>query len=102
MLNQRQQALTVKAFNVGASAYSLNEMSAMLQHRTLAIHPDLVVMAIIPRNFNLAQTPTIDESGYWVDQSLYHFSPPGSMARRVLRGIHLTYVLRDVGCCRIN
>ena len=73
MLNQRQQALTVKACNVGASAYSLNEMSPMLQHRTLAIQPVLVVTAIITRNFNLVQTSTVDESGYWVDSKPVSF-----------------------------
>lgn len=96
-LNQRQQAVTVKVFNFGASAYSVKEMAATLQYRTLAIQPDLVVMAIIPSDFNLARTPTIDESGYLIDQKLSHFSPTGSMVRQVLRGIHLTYVLKDIG-----
>lgn len=97
MLNQGQQAVTVKVLNFGASAYSVKEMAATLQYRTLAIQPDLVVMAIIPSDFNLARTPTIDESGYLIDQKLSHFSPPGSMVGQVLRGIHLTYVLKDIG-----
>ena len=96
MLNQRQQAVTVKVLNFGASAYSVKQMAATLQYRTLDIQPDLVVMAIIPSDFNLARTPTINESGYLVDQRLSHLSPLGSMVRRVLRQIHLTYVLRDI------
>ena len=96
-LNQRQQSVTVKVFNYGASAYSVKEMAATLQYRVFDIQPDLVVMAIIPSDFNLARTPTIDESGYLIDQKLSYLSPPGSMARQVLRGIHLTYVLRDIG-----
>jgi hypothetical protein len=96
-LNQQQQAVTVKAFNYAASAYSVKEMVATLQNRMLDIQLDLVVMAIIPQDFNLARTPTIDESGYLIDQRLSQFSPSGSMARQVLRGIHLTYVLRDIG-----
>ncbi|MGH7217779.1 MAG: SGNH/GDSL hydrolase family protein [Nitrospiraceae bacterium] len=96
-LNQRQQAVSVKVLNFGASAYSVKEMAATLQYRMVDIQPDLVVMAIIPSDFNLARTPTIDGSGYLIDQKLSYVSPPGSMARQVLRGIHLTYVLRDIG-----
>jgi len=96
-LNRQQQAVAVKVLNYGASAYSVKEMAATLQYRMLDIQPDLVVMAIIPSDFNLARTPTIDDSGYLIDQKLSHFSPPGSMARQVLRGVHLTYVLRDIG-----
>ena len=96
-LNRGQKAATVKVFNFGASAYSVKEMAATLQARMLDIQPDLVVMAIIPSDFNLARTPTIDESGYLIDQRLSYWSPPGSMARHVVRGIHLTYVLRDIG-----
>jgi hypothetical protein len=96
-LNQRQQSVTVNVFNFGASAYSVKEMAATLQYRMLDIHPDLVVMAIIPSDFDLARTPTIDASGYLVDQKLSYLSPASSMVRQVLRGIHLTYVLRDIG-----
>ncbi len=96
-LNQRHQAVTVKTFNFGASAYSVKEMVATLQYRTPDIQPDLVVMAIITSDFNLARTPTIDEEGYLVDQKLYRFSPPGSMIMRALRHIHLIYVLREIG-----
>jgi hypothetical protein len=38
----------------------------------------------------------IMDAGYLIDQRLSHFIPPGSMPRRILRSIHLTYVLRDI------
>lgn len=96
-LNRRQQAVTVKTFNFGASAYSVKQMVATLQYRTPDIQPDLVVMAIITSDFNLARTPTIDAEGYLVDQNVPLFSPPGSMLRQVLRKTHLLHVLREVG-----
>jgi hypothetical protein len=96
MLNQRQQAVAVKVLNFGASAYSVKQMAATLQYRMVDIQPDLAVMAIIPSDFNLSRTPTIDESGYLIDQKLSYLSPPGSMVRQVLREVHLTYVLRDI------
>lgn len=97
MLNREQKAVTVKVFNYGVSAYSVKEMAATLQARMLDIQPDLVVMAIIPQDFSLARTPTVDDAGYLIDQKLSRLSPPGSMTRQVVRGIHLTYVLRDIG-----
>ncbi|ULA64036.1 MAG: hypothetical protein LZF86_110736 [Nitrospira sp.] len=96
-LNQRRRAVTVKTFNFGASAYSVKEMVATLRYRTLDIQPDLVVMAIITSDFNLARTPTIDAEGYLIDQELHRFSPSGSMITRVLRQVHLVYVLRGIG-----
>jgi len=97
MLNREQKAVNVKVFNYGVSAYSVKEMAATLQVRMLDIQPDLVVMAIIPQDFNLARTPTVDDAGYLIDQKLSRLSPPGSMTRQVIRGIHLIYVLRDMG-----
>jgi hypothetical protein len=96
-LNRRQQTMTVKVLNYGASAYSVKEMAATLQYRMLDVQPDLVVMGIIPSDLNLARTPTIDASGFLIDQKLSYLSPPGSMARRVLRRVHLAYVLREIG-----
>ena len=58
-LNQRQQAVAVKVLNFGASAYSVKQMAATLQYRMVDTQPDLVMMAIIPSDFNLARTPTV-------------------------------------------
>lgn len=63
VLNQRQQAVTMKVFNHGTSAYSVKEMAATLQYRVSDIQPHHVVMAIIPPYFNLVRAPTIDNSG---------------------------------------
>jgi len=95
-LNQPKQSVKVKVFNFGASAYSVKEMAATLQYRMLDIQPDLVMMAIVLSDFNLTRTPTIDESGYLINQKLSFISRVGSMTSQVLRGIHLTYVLRDI------
>jgi hypothetical protein len=96
-LNQPQQSAKVKVFNYGVSAYSVKEMAATLQYRALDIQPDLVVMVIVPSDFNLSRTPTVDESGYLVsqmiNQKLSFVSHLGSM----LRPIHLAYVLRNLG-----
>jgi len=96
-LNQHQQALTVRVFNFGASAYSVKQMAATLRYRMLDLQPDLVVMAVIPSDFNLARTPMIDDEGYLVDQRLSSFSPPGAAIRRAIRQIRLAYVLREIG-----
>ena len=96
-LNQPHQSVEVKVFNYGVSAYSVKEMTATLQYRMLDMQPNLVMMVIVPSDFNLTRTPTIDESGYLVNRKLSSVARLGSMASRVLRGIHLTYVLKEIG-----
>jgi len=94
-LNQQQNHSIVKVFNVGASAYSVKQMAATLQHRMLDIQPDLVVMAIIPPDLNLGRTPIIDREGYLIDQK-FSFLPLHSTVTQTLRGVHLMYVLRGI------
>ena len=100
-LSQPQQSIKVTVFNYGVSAYSVKEMTATLQYRALDIQPDLVMMAIVPSDFNLSRTPTIDESGYlisqMINQKLSFGIHLGSMTSRMLRNIHLAYVLRHLG-----
>ncbi len=93
-LNQQQQAMAVKVWKYGASAYSVQQMAAMLQYRMVEIQPDLVVMAIISQDFNLSRTPIVNKAGYFVDQrvSILQDSP----VREVLRGVHLMHVLREI------
>jgi hypothetical protein len=95
-LNRRQSAVQARVFNFGASAYSVREMAATLKYRTPRIEPDLAVLAIIPSDFHLARTPTIDSSGYLIDQQLSRYSAPVAGARDVIRKIHLSYVLKDL------
>lgn len=96
-LNQRQQSLKVTVFNYGASAYSVKQMAATLEYRMVDIKPDLVVMAIIPSDFNLDRTPTVDTTGYLIDKGLIPLFPPDTWIRQVLRPIRLSYLIKDVG-----
>lgn len=96
-LNRSRESVKVTVFNYGASAYSVKEMAATLQYRALDIEPDLVIMAIVPPDFNLSRTPTIDESGYLVSQMINQKVSFVSHLGSMLRNIHLAYVLRNLG-----
>ena len=93
-LNQQQHTVAVQVLNYGASAYSVKSMAATLQHRMVEIQPDLIIMAIIPHDFNLSRTPIIDAAGYLVDQRIGILLD--ASVRNVLRKVHLMYVLRDI------
>ena len=95
-LNGRQQALTARVFNFGASAYSVKVMAASLRHRMLAVEPDLVVMAIVPSDSDLERTPAVDRRGNLTDNKLSSFLPRDSVMRPWLRKIHLLYFVRDL------
>jgi hypothetical protein len=95
-LNRRQTGARVKVFNFGASAYSVRVMESTLRRRMLAVEPNLVLLAIIPADFNLTRTPGLDSYGYLADDKLSGFLARDSRARLVLRKIHALYLLRDV------
>jgi hypothetical protein len=95
-LNSRQVEARVRVFNFGASAYSVRVMEATLRRRLLAVEPNLVLLAIIPADFNLARTPGVDAYGYLSDDKLSGFLPGDTRARLVLRKVHTLYLLRDV------
>ena len=95
-LNRRQTNVRVRVFNFGASAYSVRVMEATLRRRVLAVEPNLVLMAIIPADFNLARTPGVDAYGYLSDDKLSGFLARDSRARILLRKVHTLYLLRDV------
>jgi hypothetical protein len=95
-LNQKQGLAAVKVFNFSASAYSVKVMAATLRHRMLDMEPDLVIMAIVPADFNLSRTPSVDAWGYLSDNKLSGFLPRDSRLRLPLRKIHLLYLLRDI------
>ncbi len=94
-LNQQQSAVKVKVFNYAASAYSVAVMAATLRHRMLEVKPDMVLMAIIPNDFDLARTPSVDSWGNLTDNKMSGFLPKDSNIRRLLRKSHLLYLLRD-------
>jgi hypothetical protein len=95
-LSRRRARGRVRVFNFGASAYSVRVMEATLRRRMLAVEPNLVLLAIIPADFNLARTPGVDSHGYLSDDKLSGFLSRDSRARLVLRKIHALYLLRDV------
>lgn len=95
-LDGRQAGARARVFNFGASAYSVRVMGATLRRRMLAVEPNLVLLAIIPADFNLGRTPGVDSYGYLSDDKLSGFLSRDSRARLVLRKIHALYLLRDV------
>jgi hypothetical protein len=95
-LNRQQSALKVKVFNFGASAYSISVMTATLRERMLEVEPDLVLLAIVPADFNLSRTPGVDAWGYLSDNKLSGFLQRDNSLRPLLRKIHLLYLLRDI------
>lgn len=95
-LNRSRAGARVRVFNFGASAYSVRVMEATLRRRMLAVEPNLVLLAIIPADFNLSRTPGVDSRGYLSDGKLSGFLSRDSRARPVLRKLHSLYLLRDV------
>jgi hypothetical protein len=53
-------------------------------------------MAIIPEDLGLARTPGIDREGYFVDKRFSSSIGPDSIVRRLLRRLHLAYVIRNI------
>lgn len=95
LLNQRQNGWKVKVFNFGVSAYSVKQMAATLPNRMVDIQPDLVVMAIIPDDFNLSRTPLTNTAGYLVTPAEMFLS--NLTIQEILRSVRLMYVFRDIG-----
>jgi hypothetical protein len=95
-LNQTQKTVKAEVFNFGASAYSVKVMAATLKERMLAVEPDLVLIALIPSDFDLDRTPAVDARGYLSDNKLSGFLPRDSFVRVWLRKVHLLYLLRDL------
>jgi hypothetical protein len=93
MLN-RQPGRFVRVFNFSASGYSVKQMAASLEYRMVDIQPDLVVLAMIPEDFNVLRTPDINARGYLVDRRMPVLQ--SSIVREVLRPIRLMYLLRGV------
>jgi lysophospholipase L1-like esterase len=101
-LNRKQSATRVKVFNFAASAYNVQVMSATLRRRMPEVEPNLVLMAIIPEDFNLSRTPAVDARGYLTDNRLSGFLSRDSIFRLALRRIHTIYLLRDIIAARLE
>lgn len=96
ILNQRQKAVSVQTYNFGVPAYSVKEMSATLEHRMSAVDPDMVIMAIVKDDLNLSRTPAVDKWGYMVNADTSTILSSDSIIKRLLRKLHLSYLLRDI------
>ncbi len=96
ILNSRQQTANVSTFNYGVSAYSVQQMWATLRHRMPESQPDLVIMSVVPEDFTLSRTGTVDKWGYTAHSDGAGLLEQDSFLKRVLRKIHLTYFLRDM------
>ncbi len=86
----------VMVFNFGVSAYSVREMAATAACRIPQIEPDIMIMAIIPEDFNLNRTGTVDRWGYTVHTDADGIAGRDSPVKKILRNIHITYLLRDL------
>jgi lysophospholipase L1-like esterase len=96
LLNQKQQRKQVQVFNFGVSAYSVRQMAATLRYRMPEVQPDMVVMAIVPEDFTLTRTGAVDKWGYTVHSTSTGVIGDDSLFKKVLRKIHLTYLVRDL------
>lgn len=95
-LNSKQADLRIQVFNYGVGAYSVKEMVSTLRHRMLAIEPDLVIMAIIPEDFDLDRAPRINSEGYLISRKRSGLLSPDSYIRQLIRDVHSVYFLRDI------
>ncbi len=86
----------VRVFNFGVSAYSVKEMASILKEKILAIDPDIVIMAIIPHDFDLGRTGIVDKWGYTVHMDSHSLLCRNPTMRNFLRHFHLLYLLRDL------
>ena len=96
ILNQKQSIVKVKMFNYGVPSYSIKEMAATLKYRVSEVEPDLVLMAIIPEDFDLSRVSTIDKWGYFANKKRAGFISKNSFLKLIIRKIHLVYVLNDI------
>ena len=96
LLNRKQDKKKVMVFNYGVSANSVKQMAATLSCRMMEVAPDLVIMAIVPEDFDLSRTGTVDKWGFTVHSDGAGLVAGDSLVKRLLRQVHLTYLLRDI------
>ncbi len=96
ILKIRCPDMKARVFNFGVSAYSVKQMAATAACRMPLIDPDIMIMTIIPEDLNLGRTGTIDRWGYTVHESGPGIASKDSRVKKILRNIHLTYLLRDI------
>ena len=82
-----------RVFNFGVAGYSVREIAATVARRVALVDPDLVVVTLIPADFELARTGTLDALG--------SIRPTGGRdalewLKVPLRRMHLPYALLDL------
>jgi hypothetical protein len=96
ILNVKQRTADVSIFNYGVSAYSVQQMWATLRYRMPESKPDFVIMAVVPEDFTLSRTGTVDRWGYTVQSGGTGILAQDTFLKKILRKIHLIYYLRDM------
>ena len=84
-----------RVFNFGVSAYSLAEMTATLKCRMFTVQPDIVICGFIFDDFNPNRMVGLDQYGYTIDRSLGQTSDRFQLIKRLLRGLHLSHLIKD-------
>ena len=92
-LADRLRASGVRVFNFGVAGYSVREIAATVARRVAVVDPDLVLVTLIPADFELARTGTLDAFG--------SIRPTGGSdtlewLKIPLRRLHLPYALLDL------
>jgi hypothetical protein len=85
-----------RVYNFGVSAYSVKDMYNTLVHRVGSVRPNVVLMAIVPEDFDLSRTPRVDAYGYTYNERMSGYLAKDSWLKRALRNVHSAYWLRDM------
>ncbi len=96
-LDREREAGDVSVLNFGVSAYSVKEMAATLEHRTTSVEPDLFLLALIPSDFDLERTGSVDRWGFTASRApTSGMIDADSVLKKWMRRSHLIYFVRDV------
>jgi hypothetical protein len=86
----------VRAFNFGVSGYSVKEIAATVENRVFQIDPDLILGCVSLDDFDTTRCGGVDQWGYNVSYRMSQDIDRNSLIKRLLRPIHLAYVIRDI------
>jgi hypothetical protein len=92
-LRQRLASSDIHVLNFGVSGYSVRQIAATVDRRVGVAAPDLVVIALLPADFELARTGTLDA---WGSVRPSGGSDALEWLKVPLRRLHLPYALLDL------
>lgn len=95
-LEARAPARAVRVLNFGVSGYSVREMFETLVRRVPESEPELVLFAVILSDFELGRCGRVDRWGYLHNRKLSSYADRDALRYRVLRQLHLSYLVRDL------